>query len=177
MAKDRDERFADCRELIEAAPRRSGSRDAAPVTHRGPRLVHHRRAILAAGLVLLGVAAAAAIVALTGGGENAPTAPVGNCVAAIGPRDDRVASFIQSVDAPSNIAVGEGAVWVLSADNRTISRIDPRTMAVTGTITARGGRPTSRRRLGWLWVGNGAGRPRRQRQRQHRARRPEDGGR
>ena len=45
----------------------------------------------------------------------------------------------------------------MSADNRTISRIDPRTMAVTGTITARGRPSDIAAGLGWLWVGNGAG--------------------
>ena len=157
LAKEPDERFAGCRELMNAAGAALGLAAPAPVTRRGRRLVHRRRVILAAGLMVLAATIVAAIVALTGGGENTPTAPVGNGVAAIGPRDDRVASFIESVDAPSNIAVGEGAVWVMSADDRTISRIDPRTMAVTGTITARGRPSDIAAGLGWLWVGNGGG--------------------
>jgi ABC-type branched-subunit amino acid transport system substrate-binding protein/glutamine cyclotransferase len=157
LAKEPDERFGGCRELMDAAGAALGLAAPAPATRRGQRLVHRRRAVLAAGLVLLGVTVAALIVALTGGGENAPTAPVANGVAAIDARGDRVASFIESGTAPSNIAVGEGAVWVMSADDRTISRIDPRTLAVTGRITTRGQPSDIAAGLGWLWVGNGGG--------------------
>jgi len=109
LAKEPGERFAGCRELMDAAAAALGLTAPAPVKRRGQRLVHRRRAVLAAGLVLLGVTVAALIVALTSGGENAPTAPIGNGVAAIDPRGDRVASFIESGTAPSNVAVGEGA--------------------------------------------------------------------
>ena len=45
----------------------------------------------------------------------------------------------------------------MSADDRTISRIDPRTLAVTGKITVRGRPSDIAAGLGWLWVGNGGG--------------------
>ena len=110
LAKERDERFGSCRELMDAASDALGLAAPTRTKRVGPRLVHRRRAILGAGLVLLGAVVAAAIVVLVGGGESAPAAPVGNGVAAIEPRGDRVASFIDSGTAPSNVAVGAGVV-------------------------------------------------------------------
>jgi branched-chain amino acid transport system substrate-binding protein len=80
---------------------------------------------------------------------------VGNAIAAI---DGEKVTYTQVGKTPSTIAVGEGAVWVLNADDRTISKIDPQTKAVetfgTGGITtdlAVG--------EGAVWVGNGAQTP------------------
>jgi hypothetical protein len=155
LAKDRDGRFASCRELVDAASEALGLAAPAPSKRVGSTLVRRRRAILAAGLVVLAATAAAAILALTGGGESPAAAPVRNGVAAIDARGDRVASFIESGNAPSNIAVGEGGVWVLSAEDQTISRVDPRTMAVTSGIQARGTPTHIAAGLGALWIGNG----------------------
>jgi ABC-type branched-subunit amino acid transport system substrate-binding protein len=157
LAKEPDERFGGCRELMDAASEALGLAAPARAEPVGRRLMRGRRAILAAGLVVLGATVAAALVALTGGGESAAAAPVGNGVAAIEPRGDSVASFIESGDAPSNIAVGEGAVWVMSANDKTISRIDPRTLAVTGRITAPGQPTDIAAGLGALWIGKGGG--------------------
>ena len=156
LAKEPDDRFASCRELVDAAGETLGFAAPARPEQVGPRSVRRRHAILAAGLVLLLAVVTGALVALTGRGENAAAAPVGSGLAAIGPRGDRVASLIEG-DAPSNIAVGEGGVWVMSAEDRTISRIDPRTMAVTGKITAHGQPSDIAAGLGSLWVGNGGG--------------------
>jgi ABC-type branched-subunit amino acid transport system substrate-binding protein/streptogramin lyase len=157
LAKERDERWASCRELVDAMGAALGLAAPARAPHVGRRLVRRRHAIVVTGVVLLVAVVAAAIVALTSGGESAAAAPVGNGVAAIEPRGDRVASFIESGRAPSNIAVGEGGVWVMSAEDGTIARIDPRTMAVTGRITAHGQPSDIAAGLGSLWVGNGGG--------------------
>jgi ABC-type branched-subunit amino acid transport system substrate-binding protein/DNA-binding beta-propeller fold protein YncE len=157
LAKETDERFASCRDLVDAASEALGLAAPARAKPVGRRLMHRRRAILYAGLVLLAATVAAAIVVVTGGGESAAAAPAGNGVAAIDPRGDSVASFIESGHAPSNIAVGEGAVWVMSANDKTISRIDPKTLAVTGRITAPGQPTDIAAGLGALWIGKGGG--------------------
>ena len=141
FAREPDDRYATCGELIEAA---AGSRVPA-------RLMRRRFAILAAGALVLAATVAAAIVALTGGSAVAPAA---NGVAAIGNTGDGVDSFAGMEAPPSNIAVGDGAVWVLNTQNRTIARIDPRTKRVVQTFE----RPVQPVDLavgaGALWVGN-----------------------
>jgi branched-chain amino acid transport system substrate-binding protein len=107
--------------------------------------------LLAAGLVVLAASLAALVLALTRGSDET-VAAVGNAIAAI---DGDKVTYTQVGKTPSTIAVGEGAVWVLNADDRTISKIDPQTKEVetfgTGGITtdlAVG--------EGAVWVGNGA---------------------
>lgn len=71
--------------------------------------------------------------------------------------DGEVASFTESAAAPSNIAVGEGAVWVLSTEDETVSRIDPKTKAVTGRLSTRGVPTDIAAGEGAVWVGNAGG--------------------
>ena len=57
-------------------------------------------------------------------------------------------AFVESAAAPSNIAVGEGAVWFLNSADDTVARIDPETKAITRRIHSSGrvDRPTPRAR-------------------------------
>lgn len=156
LAKERDERYGSCAELIDDARRAVGL--AAPPTRRGrgpTTLERRRRSILAAGLVVLAATAAAAV-ALTAGGPRPP--PAGSGVLALDPADGRIGAFTPARTAPGNIAVGEGAVWALNSDDETVSRIDPRTKRVVNTFKT-GGRPSDLAAgAGALWVGNGGGR-------------------
>jgi streptogramin lyase/predicted Ser/Thr protein kinase len=158
LAKQREERYDSCAALTEAAADALGLAAPAPVRRPlvPPGLLRRGRLLLAAGLLLLAGAIAAAIVALvTGGGSRLE--PVGNGVAAIDPADGEVASFTEAQTAPSNIAVGEGAVWVLNTEDETVSRIDPKTKKVTKVFEIRG-RPTALAAgAGALWVGTGGG--------------------
>jgi ABC-type branched-subunit amino acid transport system substrate-binding protein/streptogramin lyase len=154
MAKEPDERYATCRELIDAARAAVGPA-ASPGPTRRAAVVRHRRLVLGAGLLVLAAVAIAAIVSLTSGGDDRAAAPAGTGVAAIDPTGDKVSALIESAVAPSNLAVGDGAVWVLSSQDGTVSRIDPKTKAIiqrirtTGVVTdiAAGG--------GALWLGRG----------------------
>ena len=140
LAKDREDRYASCGELIDAAAAALGlaaphSRGAVP---RVPAAARRAPAILlvAGGLVLLVAAVALAILAFTGG-DDAGDEPLGNGVAAIDATSGEVASFIESREIPGNVAVGEGAVWVLDNERQTVSRIDPRTKKVTKRFKTR----------------------------------------
>ena len=145
LAQDQHERYATCSAVVEAA------RDAFV-----PRLARRRRAVLAAGLVVLAGAIAGAILATIQGEEGAAArAPTGNGIAAIGPAADRLAAFVTTPAAPSNIAVGESAVWVLNTETLRISRIDPETKAVTGTVAAQGAPTDLAAGAGALWLGSG----------------------
>jgi branched-chain amino acid transport system substrate-binding protein len=109
--------------------------------------------LLAAGTAVLVTSLVAAVLELRGG-DNAPLA-VGNAVAAIDPAG-RVLSYTDVGTSPSNVAVGEGAVWVLNADDQTVSRIDLDTREIVKTFGT-GQTPTDIAvGEGAVWVGNAA---------------------
>ncbi len=144
LAKERDERYGSCAELIEDARRALGLGAAAPVRRtRVPSWLRRRgRTVLAAGLLVLAGVIAAVIVALTTGGDSR-VEPLGNGVAAID-AEGGIDSFAEAATPPSNIAVGEGAVWALNTEDDTVSRIDPKTKQVVKSV--RGGWPAERSR-------------------------------
>ena len=127
---------------------------------RPPRPRAPRRAALLigiGGLLLACAAAAAGIVALTAGGGGDHVKALGSGVAAIDSGTGRVVSLTETVTAPSNVAVGEGAVWVLNTEDRTISRIDPTTRKVVRRFEIGGVPSDIAAGAGALWVGNGGG--------------------
>jgi ABC-type branched-subunit amino acid transport system substrate-binding protein/DNA-binding beta-propeller fold protein YncE len=158
LAKDREDRYRTCAELVEAAAAALGL--AAPRGARGPvvpaGLRRRAHVIVAAGLFLLAGVIALAIASLTGDGETG-VEPIGNGVAAIDAAGE-VASFTESRTAPGNVAVGEGAVWALNNEERTVSRIDPETGKVTRTFETPGVPSELAAGAGALWVGTAGGR-------------------
>jgi DNA-binding SARP family transcriptional activator/ABC-type branched-subunit amino acid transport system substrate-binding protein/streptogramin lyase len=119
------------------------------------RVTERRRLIflLAAGVLVLAAGIAAAAVEATG---TAPTPASGNTVDAIDASGGSVRSLTDVGTTPGNIVVGDGGVWVLNGDDRTISRIDPNTRRVVKTFSL-GTTPTDLAAGdGSLWVGNGA---------------------
>ena len=118
-----------------AASRRAGGVDA----RRGGRAV-------------VAAAVAFAVVRLTGGDGGTPRVE-GSGVASIdsaGPPS----SFTQAGRTPSNVAVGEEAIWVLDADDRTITQIDPESGDIVKTFST----GTTPKDIvvggGALWIGN-----------------------
>jgi ABC-type branched-subunit amino acid transport system substrate-binding protein/tRNA A-37 threonylcarbamoyl transferase component Bud32 len=154
LAKERDERHATCRELIGAA-RAAVAPGGAPARAAPRALIRHRRAVLAAGLLVTALVAIAGLLALTSGGNERAAASAGTGVAAIGPTATGVSSLIEAAIAPSNLAVGDGAVWVLSSQDGTVSRIDPRTRAITQRIRTTGVVTDIAAGAGALWLGRG----------------------
>ena len=154
LAKDRDDRPAGCAELTQATAAALGL--AAPGAHPAAARRARRRhgLLLLAGGSLLAVAAVAGIAALTGGGGSDP-APVGNGVAALGGADAQLASFTRTGRAPSNVSVGEGSVWALSLEDRTVARIDPETKQVVKKFRMRETPLDIAAGMGALWVGTG----------------------
>jgi DNA-binding beta-propeller fold protein YncE/ABC-type branched-subunit amino acid transport system substrate-binding protein len=158
LAKDREDRYASCGELIDAAAAALGLRTPAAVRRPLVPEVLHRRApaILAAGGLVLVAAVALAILAVTGG-DDAGDEPLGNGVAAIDATSGEVTSFIGSREIPGNVAVGEGAVWVLDNERQTVSRIDPRTREVTKTFKTDGVPSELAVGEGAVWIGKAGG--------------------
>ena len=94
--------------------------------------------------LLVAAAVAAAVVVLTGGSATA----LDNAVAVVGASGGSI-SYTSAGTTPGNVVFGDGGVWVLNADDRTITRIDPKTRQVVKTF-ATSGEPTD------LAVGDGA---------------------
>src|SRR6266508_494878 len=113
-----------------------------------------RRTLLvgAIGLALVIGSVVAALVKLTGGAE---TRVIGNALAAVDP-GGRVSSYTEVGTSPTNVIFGEGGVWVLNADDQTVSRIDPDTRRIAKTFST-GQTPTDiAAGEGAVWVGNAA---------------------
>ena len=95
-----------------------------------PRRPEPRRHAPRRRLVVLAAAAlaacAAAVIALGGDRDPPPAPPAGSGLAAIDPERGRVSAFTEATTAPSNLAVGEGAVWVLDSEAETVAGSIPR---------------------------------------------------
>ena len=61
-----------------------------------------------------------AVIAALGGDDAGTPEPLGNGVAAIDGGGTQLASFTETETPPSNVAVGEGAVWVLGLEDSTV---------------------------------------------------------
>jgi YVTN family beta-propeller protein len=117
-----------------AAPERvgvPGERVRLPVPSR------RRTLLLAGGAVVLVLAVTAVVRELARSGDQAGLAGVvSNSVGVIDPRTNRIVAQIPVGNSPTRIAVGERAIWVLNADDRTIVQIDPASRRPTRTFTA-----------------------------------------
>lgn len=110
--------------------------------------------LAAAGALLLAGGLAVALVQVLGSSETSLESVAANAVGQIDPAVNAIAAQVPVGAAPGAVAVGEGAVWVLNSDDRTISRIDPETKAVRTFAT--GATPTDLTVGGGsVWVGNG----------------------
>jgi DNA-binding SARP family transcriptional activator/ABC-type branched-subunit amino acid transport system substrate-binding protein len=125
------------------------------------RVVPRRRRRLGLALLAVALAALAAVglFALLGSEETRDAPRADGLVVAVSPRSGEVQARVAVGATPSAVAVGEGRVWVVNADDQTISRIDPRSRAsdtfaigATPTDLAVGG--------GAVWVGSGGSVPR-----------------
>ena len=121
----------------------------APRRRRGPLLV-------AGGGALLLVAIVTVALAISGGDDTAGlTTIVPNSVAVIDPATDRIVADIPVGATPTSVAVGEGGVWVLNADDRTVSKIDARRLRVERTVASQPVPTDLAAGGGAVWVGSG----------------------
>jgi YVTN family beta-propeller protein len=157
MAKDPDHRYATCNEFVAAARNALGLHQGV-VARRGRLLV-----LAVAGAALIAAAVLAGVLLTQGKGGHAgrpstkPTlTPKVDSLQRIDPATNRLAATIKVGSRPSSVAVGEGAVWVTSQDDQTVSRIDPKTDQLSITSAA-GADPTHVAvGEGAVWVSNGA---------------------
>jgi DNA-binding SARP family transcriptional activator/ABC-type branched-subunit amino acid transport system substrate-binding protein len=113
-----------------------------------------RVAVLAAAVAAAGAAAAVALWP-SGGTDRAARGGGGDAVQLVDPVAGRTLAHVPVGASPTSVAVGAGSVWVLNADDRTVSRIDPVTRHVEKTFST-GETPTELVFAGGaLWVGSG----------------------
>jgi DNA-binding SARP family transcriptional activator/ABC-type branched-subunit amino acid transport system substrate-binding protein len=144
------------RQILEQDPELAG-----PARRLGPRPARSRVRMLALAGALLLAAAVAAVVVLVlrdRGGETVngrDETIAGGSAGALDPRTGELLATIPLGASPTSIAVGEGSVWVLDADDRTVSQIDPRKRTLVRTFST-GSTPTDLAvGAGALWIGNG----------------------
>jgi DNA-binding SARP family transcriptional activator/streptogramin lyase len=91
--------------------------------------------VAAGALLLIAAAIAVAVIQLTGSGNARGLAAVApDSVGVIDPRTNAIVRQIPVGAAPTDIATGPSGVWVVSQQDRTLTRIDPETRTVTRTI-------------------------------------------
>ncbi len=142
LAKDPEDRYATCRELVEALREALGL--AEPVSRRRSGWL-----LVAAAALAIAVALAVALpLAFTGEEAAAPARPLPNvdpttaltaaAVQRIDPETNRLTATIQAGREPAAIAAGEGAVWVASKRGNALLRVDPETNAVRRILVGSG---------------------------------------
>jgi YVTN family beta-propeller protein len=126
--------------------------EAAAVALAAPAGRRRRLLLIAAAAVVATAVAAVALVLLTGDEAAVTVRP--NSVGIIDPQSNRVVGQVPVGSRPGAIAFGAGSVWVANEEDRTVSRIDPRTEAVR-TISL--GRTPSGIAVGGgaVWVAHG----------------------
>jgi branched-chain amino acid transport system substrate-binding protein len=137
--------------LIEAEAPASASGRRASWRRFRRRHLTRRRVLVLAVLSLLAAIAIGAVVLESAGGKAA-----GQAAGALS-LDSASGDSIASVGlgtSPSQVAIGEGSVWVLDADDKTVSQIDPETREVVRTFSTSSTPTDIAAGAGALWVGN-----------------------
>jgi YVTN family beta-propeller protein len=132
--------------------------DFAPLKTLDVELARKRRRMYA-GAALIGVLAAAVAIPVfaLGQGSSGGSANVApNSLAVIDPASNKVVRSIENVGlSPSSVAVGAGSVWVANLDGRTLSRVDPATRTLQGSISLEATPTGVAVGLGSVWTANG----------------------
>jgi tRNA A-37 threonylcarbamoyl transferase component Bud32/streptogramin lyase len=141
LAKNPDERYETCDELVASARETLGL---------GTTRTTRRRLLIgvAAAVVALAAMGGALAVALTRNGEPAASVkaivPVTtDSVVRIDPETAKAVAAFEVGDGPRSIAIGAGSIWVANESDRTLTQIDAATSALQRTVDVSNvGRPS-----------------------------------
>jgi hypothetical protein len=152
LAKERDERYTDCEEMMRAAAAALGVAGTAP---RG-RWLSGPTLLVLGGSVLLAVASAAALVSSLGGDSEGPRSAAldvaTNSVAAVGMRDTRVELAVPLPGRPTDVALSGGTAWVSTVDSASVTGVSARTSSITRTVPLPGRADAVAAGAGSVWV-------------------------
>jgi len=137
-----------------ASPASPAALEASPAAVEAVRPSWRRRSLVAVAAVAL---IAGLLVGASARETSAPPQLAPNRLLAIDSASARIVDSIPVGSAPVGVAAGLGSVWVASAGEQTVERVDPRTRAVTGRVGV--GRLPSALGLGEgaVWVGSAIG--------------------
>ena len=113
-----------------------------------------RRAVFAAGLLVLAAAVVGIVYAVSGTG--APLLATQNSLAVVDAQSNRVVGVIPIGGTPRGVTVGAHAVWAANAGGGTVSEIDPKTLRVVQTIGLGKAATALVEAFGELWVATGS---------------------
>jgi hypothetical protein len=155
LAKDRDERFTGCEEMMLSA--------AAVLGVSGPAETGRRLSggalLILSGAVLLAAASAAALVSSLGGDPRVEPSPAldvaTNSVAAIGARDARVELAVPLPGRPTDVATSGGTAWVATVDSTSVTGVSARTRSITRSVPLAGRADAVAAGAGSVWVADG----------------------
>ena len=125
------------------------ARTARPHVTRASRWRHPWK-IVAAGALVLAAAIGAALYQGTRGDETIESAGA----LALDPTSGELVANVPLGTAPSGVAVGEGSVWVLDADDKTVSQIDSESRSVVRTFSTSSTPTDIAVGAGAVWIGN-----------------------
>src|SRR5262249_54997787 len=115
-------------------------------TSRGPR-----KPLLIAGVGALVLVVAGGFALQQGRGGDKDIQAAG--AIALDPKTGTVVAAVPLGDAPSAVAVGKGGVWVVDADDRTVSQIDAETRKLVRTFSPSATPTDVAVGAGSVWVG------------------------
>jgi hypothetical protein len=154
LAKDRDERYPGCEEMMGAAAAELGVAGPAPT-----RSLSGATLLVLGGSVLLAVAAAAALVSSLGGDSGVPRSAAldvaTNSVAAVGMRDAVVKLAVPLPGRPTDVALSGGTAWVSTVDSTSVTGVSARTSSITRTVPLSGRADAVAVGAGSVWVADG----------------------
>jgi Protein kinase domain len=154
LAKDREDRYGTCAELVDAAAGELGL--AAPRV--GGRL-SRAALLLAVGGVLLGAAAVFALTRSLGDDGSESAAPLldvaTNSVGAVDARAGELALAAPLPGRPTDVAAAGETAWVASVDSTAVTGVNARTRSISRTVPLSGRADAIAVGEGSVWVADG----------------------
>ena len=147
---------------LELAPESFAREDGRPPVEptsperRLPSIDHWRPALVAVGVAgLLVAAAAGAIVLFTGGSSRSLGGVDGNGIGIVDPKSGKIVEQVLLNSPPGQVGVGAGAIWAVSPNRQTVSRIDLAGHGVQDIDVGAGPSGIAYSRVGHaIWVAN-----------------------
>jgi protein kinase-like protein len=154
LAKERDDRYPGCEEMMRAAAGALGVAGAPTGRRLSPAAL-----LILGGSVLLATVSAVALVSSRGGGEQGQRSPAldvaTNSVAAVGTHDARVELAVPLPGRPTDVALSNGTAWVSTVDSTSVTGVSARTRSITRTVPLAGRADAVAAGAGSVWVADG----------------------
>jgi hypothetical protein len=153
LAKEREDRYASCEEMMAAAAAALGV--GAPARGTLPRAA----VLMLAGGLILAAVAIAGLVSSGGGDDQAERTPAldvaTNSVAAVGARDGGVDLAVPLPGRPTDVAALGGTAWVSTVDSTSVTGVNARSRSVTRSVPLAGRADAVAAGEGSVWVADG----------------------